>query len=75
MRDNYFKPPPYDQEKHVCLRCENYPAIDNDGLCGHCHWAIVAEFEKGMREIADFLHPDNPVVRYTEACSRAGVTP
>jgi hypothetical protein len=38
-----------------CIRCGDAPAVDELGYCGHCHWAVRAEVEKGFTEIGEYL--------------------
>jgi hypothetical protein len=38
-----------------CIRCDEAPAVDEQGYCGHCHWAVRAEFEEGFRELRGYL--------------------
>lgn len=38
-----------------CIRCGDAPAVDTDGYCGHCHWAVRAEIEEGMYELREYL--------------------
>ena len=38
-----------------CIRCGDAPAVDLDGYCGHCHWAVRAEVEEGMYQVREYL--------------------
>ena len=38
-----------------CIRCNEAPAVDEQGYCGHCHWAVRAEVEEGLYEIGEYL--------------------
>jgi len=38
-----------------CIRCHEAPAVDEDGYCGHCHWAVRAEVEEGLRALREYL--------------------
>ena len=42
-------------EEETCIRCDELPAVDLEGYCGHCHWAIRAEVEEGMFAIRQYL--------------------
>jgi hypothetical protein len=48
-----------------CIRCDEAPAVDEQGYCGHCHWAVRAEFEEGFRELRGYLEAWQ---RFTEWC-------
>jgi hypothetical protein len=39
----------------TCIRCDEAPAVDLAGYCGHCHWAARAEVERGLGEIRQYL--------------------
>lgn len=39
----------------VCLNCHEAPAVDDQGLCGHCHWLIAAQIQTGLRQFEKFL--------------------
>ena len=39
-----------------CIRCCEAQAVDEDGYCGHCHWAIRAEIEEGFYQLRQYLH-------------------
>ena len=38
-----------------CIRCGETPGVDEDGYCGHCHWAVRTEIEHGMHKLRDYL--------------------
>ena len=38
-----------------CIRCNEAPAVDEHGYCGHCHWAVRAESEEGFAKLRDYL--------------------
>jgi len=38
-----------------CIRCNEAPAVDELGYCGHCHWAVRAETEEGFYQIREYL--------------------
>jgi hypothetical protein len=38
-----------------CIRCNEVPAVDELGYCGHCHWAVRAEIEEGFCQIREYL--------------------
>jgi hypothetical protein len=48
-----------------CIRCDEAPAVDEQGYCGPCHWAVRAEFEEGFRELRGYLEAWQ---RFTEWC-------
>jgi hypothetical protein len=39
----------------TCIRCGDAPPVDEQGLCGHCHWAMRAEVEVGLYELREYL--------------------
>jgi hypothetical protein len=38
-----------------CTRCGEVPRVDEEGYCGHCHWAVRAEVEVGFYELREYL--------------------
>src|ERR1700753_3918770 len=38
-----------------CIRCNEAPAVDDQGYCGHCHWAVRAEVEEGFYAMREYL--------------------
>ena len=38
-----------------CIRCNEAPAVDDQGYCGHCHWAVRAEVEEGFYQLREYL--------------------
>ena len=38
-----------------CIRCNEAPAVDEQGYCGHCHWAVRAEVEEGFYALREYL--------------------
>jgi hypothetical protein len=38
-----------------CIRCGAAPAVDAEGYCGHCHWAVRAEIETGFVGLREYL--------------------
>jgi hypothetical protein len=38
-----------------CIRCGDTPAVDEEGYCGHCHWAARAEAEQGLYQLREYL--------------------
>lgn len=60
-----------------CIRCvangDTYPgvAVDEDGLCGHCHWVVKAEAVEGQYQIEEYL---NNWARFDDWCVRHGRT-
>jgi hypothetical protein len=39
----------------ACIRCGQQPGIDDNGYCGHCHWAVKAEIQEGIHRFRDYL--------------------
>jgi hypothetical protein len=74
---SYFEPDENINEHGNCKRCktdrdEDVPAVDHEGLCGHCYWAIKAEVHEGIQNFYLYLEA-SPMVGYTEACRRRGI--
>jgi len=38
-----------------CIRCWEAPRVDELGYCGHRHWAVRAEIERGLRALREYL--------------------
>jgi hypothetical protein len=38
-----------------CIRCDEAPAVDGDGYCGVCRWAVRAELEEGFYRLRGYL--------------------
>jgi hypothetical protein len=38
-----------------CIRCGEAPAVDLEGYCGSCHWAIRADVEEGFYALREYL--------------------
>ena len=38
-----------------CIRCREAPAVDGEGYCGHCHWAVRSEIEEGFYLLREYL--------------------
>ena len=38
-----------------CLLCDESPAVDDAGFCGHRHWALRAEIEEGWFRMRNYL--------------------
>ena len=53
-----------------CIRCADAPAVDDQGYCGHCHWAVRAEIEEGMHQLRDYL---GSWARFTAWCDAHGL--
>ena len=49
-----------------CIRCDEAPAVDEQGYCGHCHWAVRAEVEEGLYAIREYLRA---WARFEEWCA------
>jgi hypothetical protein len=55
-----------------CIRCSDAPAVDDQGYCGHCHWAVRAEIEEGFHELREYL---GSWALFTEWCDANGLAP
>ena len=44
-----------------CIRCNDAPAVNELGYCGHCHWAVRAEVEEGLYQLREYLRADGTV--------------
>jgi len=53
-----------------CIRCNEAPAVDELGYCGHCHWAVLAEVEEGFAQIREYLRS---WAKFSEWCESSGV--
>jgi hypothetical protein len=42
----------------ICIRCEEAPAVDENGYCGHCHWAVRVEIEEGFYQLLERLRKE-----------------
>lgn len=38
-----------------CIRCKEAPAADENGYCGHCHWAVRSEVSAGLYKLRELL--------------------
>ncbi len=38
-----------------CIRCGEAPGVDEQGYCGHCHWAVKVEIQEGIYQLRDYL--------------------
>lgn len=54
-------------DRAMCIRCDEAPAVDDNGYCGHCHWAVRAEVEKGLYQLRERLRQE---VRFQEWLAR-----
>jgi hypothetical protein len=54
-----------------CIRCNDAPAVDEDGYCGHCHWTVKAEFRVGLMDMQEYLLA---WARFAEWCHARGQT-
>jgi hypothetical protein len=50
-----------------CICCREAPGVDEQGYCGHCHWAVRAEVEQGLYQLREYLHA---WVRFADWCAR-----
>jgi hypothetical protein len=55
-----------------CIRCSEAPAVDDQGYCGHCHWAVRAEIEEGLHQLREYL---GSWALFTEWCDAHGLAP
>jgi len=55
----------------VCIRCHEAKALDQEGLCGHCQWAIRAEVKTGLLQLSAYLAK---YARYEDWCRQHGVS-
>ena len=55
-----------------CIRCGQAPAVDDQGYCGHCHWAVRAEVEEGFYALREYLRA---WASYGEWCEHRGIAP
>jgi hypothetical protein len=55
-----------------CIRCSDYPAVDELGYCGRCHWAVRAEVEEGLDQLREYL---GSWALFTEWCDARGLQP
>lgn len=63
-----------------CIRCSEAPAVDDFGLCGHCHWVVAAEvkkevektFEEGFLALCEYLYN---WLRFSIVCEAKGLKP
>ena len=39
----------------ICIRCCEADAADDQGYCGHCHWAVLVEVEDGVTLLEEYL--------------------
>ena len=42
-------------DRAMCIRCDEAPVVDDDGYCGHCHWAVRVEVETGLYQFSERL--------------------
>lgn len=52
-----------------CIRCNEAIAVDDKGMCGHCHWAFRIELDDLWREIGTYLADWMNFRRWEEARS------
>jgi hypothetical protein len=55
-----------------CIRCNESPAVDELGYCGHCHWAVRAEVEEGFYQLREYLRS---WARFSDWCESRGLAP
>ena len=55
-----------------CIRCAEAPAVDDQGYCGNCHWAVRAEIEEGLHQLRVYL---GSWARFTDWCDAHGLAP
>ncbi|MFL5960712.1 MAG: hypothetical protein ACJ75G_10650 [Gaiellaceae bacterium] len=44
--------------------------MDDQGYCGHCHWAVRAEVEEGFYALREYLRA---WARFDEWCESRGI--
>jgi hypothetical protein len=57
-----------------CIRCNEAPAVDELGYCGHCHWAVRAEIEEGLCQIREYLRSWAAFSAWCESHGRAATS-
>ena len=50
-----------------CIRCNEAPAVDENGYCGQCHWAVRGEVEEGLYEFREYLRAHAQFDQWLEA--------
>jgi hypothetical protein len=55
-----------------CIRCNEAPAVDDLGYCGHCHWAVRAEVEEGFCQLREYLRS---WAQFSDWCASRGLAP
>lgn len=40
---------------HDCVRCNQAPAVTEDGYCSTCHWLVRVEVEDGFMRLQAYL--------------------
>ena len=58
-------------DRAMCIRCDEAPVVDDDGYCGHCHWAVRAEIEEGYYALREYLRA---WARYADWCDARGLS-
>ena len=53
----------------ACVRCDEQPAADELGYCGHCHWISLLEVHCGLEELGAYLFN---WALFSEWCDRNG---
>jgi hypothetical protein len=56
-----------DEDLAMCIRCDEAPIVDENGYCGHCHWAVRAEVEEGLYRLRERLRKE---VRFQQWLAR-----
>jgi hypothetical protein len=51
----------------TCICCNELPAADDLGYCGHCYWAVRAEIEEGFSDLRAYLEN---WARFADWCAR-----
>ena len=46
-------------DRAMCIRCDEAPVVDDNGYCGHCHWAVRAEVEQGLYRFSERLRKES----------------
>ncbi len=42
----------------ICIRCGEAFALDENGYCGHCHWAVRIEIDEGLCQLRERLRKE-----------------
>jgi hypothetical protein len=45
-------------DPEICIRCGEAFGLDENGYCGHCHWAVRTEIEEGLYQLSERLRKE-----------------